>query len=130
MSGLKAIFEDFQLVNDGKVCIIWTHLFVKLFLNIHTDFIQGPILFYELIESITILYPTNQTSINSQRNDRISSDFKLSSKIFPLCCKKFINKTEKLHNTLVKSQILSAFQQEIVLLSVTTQNSQFSWTLF
>lgn len=76
----------------------------------------------QLVQCVTIRYPTDKSSILTQRNDWISSDRQIFLASLWINCKQSVNQSEELHDSLILTDIFMALQEKHVFSSITTIN--------
>jgi hypothetical protein len=70
----KGIPKNFYLVRKRTDFEVLTHLLHQLVVDIRNDVVLGPMFLNQNMESITAWNPSNQTSVLTERNNRVPSD--------------------------------------------------------
>jgi hypothetical protein len=84
----------------------------------------------QLMKSVTVVHPSDKACVCRQGDDVVSLDAQVFSLCLGVDCKESIDETEELHGSFILSNVLSSFQQELVLLKVASINLYLSWQLF
>lgn len=87
-------------------------------------------LFDELMQSIAVGYPPYETRVLTQWDDWVPPDTQIFFISLRVNGKQGVDKAEKLHDSLILSDIFMALQEEHVFATITTIDLHLSWMLF
>lgn len=84
---------------------------------------------YQLIQSITVRDYSYQSSLMTQRDNRVSSDRKIFFLRLWICTQQSVHQSKKLHNSLILSCIFMSFEKKNVFTAVISKETKSSWVL-
>ena len=76
------------------------------------------------MECVTVLHPSEETSVRCERNDREALDVKASLEAVGVHREQAIHQAEELHDALVLPQVFVALQKELVVLAIAALDRQ------
>lgn len=69
LSRFRTVPKDLKLIYNWQVCIVGADFLIEFLFNIDSYLIHGAVLLDELIESVAVLDPPNESRIDREGDD-------------------------------------------------------------
>jgi hypothetical protein len=103
---VHSISENLDLLHESKAVVVWCHLQHDSVLNVEQDTSAFAVLLDQGVKGVGVTDPSEQTGALRQRDCREALDREMALETLAIIVKKRVAQAEKLHNTLVLTNIL------------------------